>query len=119
TKVLADQSVLILSVSKVKALDLERFVDRVSSYIQTEQHRKKLDAEGKSDLFHTMICPECNAVVDLSELDKSHYVYCRFCESVFTARDHSVTTQGHAYRVCEECHMYARVQGYTEFYFYF
>jgi hypothetical protein len=108
---------LALSVQKVKALELERYVDRMCSDRETERNRQRLIQAGKSDLFRAVACPACQAIIDLSELEKTPYVYCRFCESTFVQT--KVITWGSVYRVCDECMMFDRVRGYTEFYFYF
>jgi len=42
--------------------------------------------EGKGDLFRVETCPVCGALVNCSKLDRSHYIYCRFCDSVFTRK---------------------------------
>lgn len=118
SEALIDGSAVVLEVYKNKAAELEKHIDRICSQREVEKNRKRLMAEGKEDLFQTETCPECQAIIDLSELDKTQYIYCRFCETVFT-REQQVITKGSVYRVCDECDMFDRVRGYTEFYFYF
>jgi tetratricopeptide (TPR) repeat protein len=48
------------------------------------------------------------------------YVYCRYCETVFAAKKgKEIITRGSTYHECDECGMFGRIRGYTEFYFYF
>ncbi len=110
-------NVLGISVHKTEALELERYIDRRCSDVQVERNRQRLFQAGRGDLFRTVACPECQAVIDLSELDKTPFTYCRFCESIFTQA--RVATQGNIYHICDECHMFDRIRDYTEFYFYF
>ncbi len=114
---LLNAKTLVLEVYKVKALDLERRIDVYSSAKLAQQHKLELEQAGKGELYRAELCPVCSATVDLSELDETEYIYCRFCESVFT-KD-SIIAQGDQYRICDECDFFGRVQGYTEFYFYF
>jgi Zn-finger nucleic acid-binding protein len=117
-KNLAEAGIAIIEVYKIGVRTLERYIDRRSSLKQTEQRRARLAQEGKLNLFRTLACPCCAATVDVSELDRTTYVYCRFCESVFKDGG-EVVTLGDVYRVCDECSIFDRVQSYTEFYFYF
>jgi len=115
---LIDGSAVGIEVRKAKALELEKFIDRVCSASEAERNRRRLVRKRKGKLFRTTSCPECSATIDLSELDKTRYVYCRFCETIFVEKQH-IATRGSVYRVCDECSMFDRVRGYWEFYFYF
>lgn len=117
-KNLTDNSALVLEIYGKPALDLERFIDRISSRKSVERKRQELIAAGNGNLFRSAVCPECEATIDLSSLNRSSYIYCRFCESIF-AEHQAAISKGSEYRICDECHMFDRVQGYTEFYFYF
>lgn len=107
----------ILQVYKVKALELEKFIDKVASKKQAKAQEEKLIAEGKGELFRAEKCPHCESTVNLSELENTKYIYCRYCESVFEVG--KLITCGDSYRICDECSMFDRTKGYTEFYFYF
>lgn len=111
-------STLMLEVYNTQALELEKFIDRITSHKQAEINRQQLVAAGQEHLFYTVTCPDCGATIDLSRLDRTSYIYCRFCETIFQ-ENQPLMTKGAEYRVCDECHMFDRVQGYTEFYFYF
>lgn len=113
-----NDQVLVLEVYGNKAIELGRFIDRHCSVRLAARHKMELMADGKEDLFRAVICPECQATLDLSELEETRYTYCRFCEAVVGSGNPAVT-RGTGYRICEECGLFARVRGYTEFYFYF
>jgi hypothetical protein len=112
-----NDNVLSVVVHKTEALELERYIDRRCSDLQVENNRQRLFQAGRGDLFRTVTCPECQALIDLSELDKTPYMYCRFCESIFT--EERVASRGNVYRICQDCHMFDRIKDYNEFYFYF
>lgn len=118
SKAVIDDQAVAVKVYKVKAQELEKYIDRMCSLREVERKRQELAAAGRADLFRATTCPECQAAIDLSELAETQYVYCRYCETVFTQR-RQVVTKGSVYRVCGECGMFDRVRGYTEFYFYF
>lgn len=114
-----DGRVLVIEVYKVTPRDLERHIERVCSAAAARAHRKALEAEGQSDVYRDATCPDCAATVDLSGVPESPYVYCPFCDSIFQAQTRALATRGENYRVCDECDLFDRVRGYTEFYFYF
>ncbi len=118
SKAVMKGNMLAIEVSRVPALNLERHIDRICSSRNAEANRGRLMDAGKGGLFRFAVCPECHAIIDLSELNESHYTYCRFCETVFT-HGGKISTKGSVYRICGECGMFDRVRGYTEFYFYF
>jgi hypothetical protein len=117
SKSLAGESVIVLEISGAQAKDVERLIDRISSQKAIEQRRHELLQLGKSDLLRTVSCPECAAAIDLTDFDRTPHIYCRFCESLFQ-ENQPILTKGDTYRICDECGMFDRVKGYTEFYFY-
>jgi hypothetical protein len=117
-KSLHEENLLVLEVSQVKAMELEKHIDRASSAIQTEQHRQELIEAGKADRFHSVVCSNCQATIDLSDCNRTSYVYCRYCESIIKYSG-EIVTPGDSYRICDECGMFDRVRGYTLFHFYF
>ncbi len=118
SKLLDEENALALEIYKVKALDLEKYISRICSKRDVARNKQRLIDEGKGDLFKSITCPNCAAEIDLSELDDTKYVYCNFCETVFT-HDKQITTNGDIYKICDECGLFGRVKGYTEAYFYF
>ena len=117
-KQLVQGNTLILHISRAKPLVLERYIDRMSSSCLAERHRQSLVQQGQGDAFRTCICPQCESTIDVSLLNKTPFVYCRFCETVSEDNGPAIT-DGEYYRLCDECGWFDHVQGYTEFYFYF
>ena len=115
---LIDETTLPLKIARPDAEDIKRRIDRSLSVREVEAHHDALVAAGKGDLFRAVVCPECRAAIDLSELPPSPAVYCPFCATVL-ADNGVVITTGSGYRVCDECGMFDSVRGYTECYFYF
>jgi hypothetical protein len=117
-KALQANQILVLEVSQIKTDDLEKHIDRASSAIQAEQHRLELINTGKADRFHSVQCSNCGATIDLSDFNRTAYVYCRYCESIIKSNG-EIISPGDSYRICDECGMFDRVRGYTQFNFYF
>ncbi len=117
-KSLQGENVLVLEVSQIKAMELKKLIDRASSAIQTEKHRQELVKAGKAERFHSVMCSNCQATIDLSDFNRTTYVYCRYCESLIKYNG-EVVTPGDSYRICDECGMFDRVRDYTLFNFYF
>ena len=109
---------LVIEVAKVKADELKKHVDHFGSAIWAEAHRQQLAGEGRENLFSILTCPHCKATVDLSGVDRTAYVYCPYCGSIVNY-NLKVISDSDTYSICDECHMYDRVRGYTVFYFYF
>ncbi len=109
---------VIIEVYKIKAIELERAIDRISSLSEIEECKLRLKEEGNESLFRVAVCPDCGASINLTELDKTPHTYCRFCETIFD-NSLNIVAKGSEYRLCDECNMFDRVKGYTECYFYF
>ena len=117
-KALRADQLLVLEVSQGRTNDLERRIDRASSAIQAEQHHQELINTGNADRFHSIQCSNCQATIDLSDFNRTSYVYCRYCESIIKSSG-EIVSPGDSYRICDECGMFDRVRGYTQFNFYF
>lgn len=114
---LLEGAVLGLEVSGMGARELERVVDRECAAREMVWRREELEARGESHLFRSQTCPACHAEVDLSGVEESRYVFCRFCDTVFSGQ--GVASHGERYTICDECGMFGRIKSYPEFYFYF
>ncbi|MFB2922651.1 MULTISPECIES: hypothetical protein [Aerosakkonema] len=110
--------VYVLEVYNVNPQNLKKHIDQVSSRKRTENNKSFLRESGQYHLFRSATCPECQATIDLSDHQRTSYIYCRFCQSIFKENQPAIT-KGEKYCVCDECQMFNRVQSYTEFYFYF
>jgi len=101
-----------------RAKELGEYINRVSSAIHAEKNREILKKEGKGDLYRVEKCPQCQSVIDLSGIEKTPYIYCNYCETIFSSGG-TVITDGRDYYRCEQCNMFSKIRVYTEFYFYF
>lgn len=99
-----DGRALVLEPTEPTARALEMAIDRKCAELQAARRRAELEASGQQHLIRTELCPACGAKVDLSGLEPTPYVYCRFCESIFT-RDRKRVTSGDRFSVCDECGM--------------
>jgi tetratricopeptide (TPR) repeat protein len=117
-KACQEGGVLALEVQGVQARDLERTIDRRASALAAQRHKRELAAADEESRYRVMTCPHCEATIDLSDLERTSYVYCRYCKSILD-QSGSIVSAGDAYCVCSECQMFGRVRGYTVFYFYF
>lgn len=108
---------VVVEVYGVKASKLKRYIDVLASRKEVENRKQQLLQSGHYHYFRGANCPECQASIDLSDFDRASYIYCRFCESIFKEQQPAIT-KGEKYRGCDECRMFDRVRGYTEFYFY-
>ena len=114
----SQRNILILEVQKTKAIELEKFIDRNASLKLANKRKNALVAAGQGDKFRAITCPHCAATIDLTDYKKSTYAYCRYCESILN-KNLEIVANGDQYRHCDECNLFDRVQGHTEFYFYF
>jgi hypothetical protein len=117
-KRLQENRFLVLQLAKDKAQALKKHIDRYGSAIWARNHQQQLGNAGKGNLFCTVVCPHCGATIDLSELERTTYVYCPYCASI-TNYSQQIVSNSDTYDVCDECNMYDRVRGYTVFHFYF
>jgi hypothetical protein len=117
-KQLQENRYLVLQLSKDKAKELKRYVDHYGSAVWAQNHRQQLENAGKGNLFCTVVCPHCGATIDLSDFERTTYVYCPYCASIVN-HNRQIISNSDVYGVCDECNMYDRVRGYTVFHFYF
>jgi len=117
-KQLKENRYLVLDVSKPSAHDIKKHVDRYGSGVWAQNHRQQLASAGKENLFHAVTCPHCAATIDLSECERTTYVYCPYCASIVN-HSQQLISNSDTYTICDECHMYDRVRSYSVFYFYF
>ena len=117
--VVRGQESLVIEVYGIKALRLEKLIDRLASQREVERVKRELEARGESNKFRAITCPCCGAAINLSGYSRTRYAYCRFCESILDADGRNVVTSGILYKHCDECQSFDRIKAYTEFYFYF
>lgn len=90
------------------------------SRVWAESHREELVKEGKAHEFRSIVCPHCQATIDLTGLPQSPQVYCPFCHTIGTLETSQGPIKAEAqYRLCDHCGMYSKPRRFTIFYFYF
>lgn len=95
-------------------------IGRSRAKLWAQRHREKLIDEGRGQEYREVICPHCEATLDLTGFPKSPQVSCEYCFSVCTLdADKTLTKQESTYRLCDECGMYSKPRRFTIFYFYF
>jgi len=109
---LAKDGQLRLAVSKGMAQAVKRQIDRARSLKQVAQRHAELAQAGMAEQFRAAACPGCHAALDLSGLDRTPYVHCPFCETVFK-QDGTVATSGSHFLFCDECGMFHQVEAHT------
>ncbi|MEW6737093.1 MAG: hypothetical protein AB1489_37750 [Acidobacteriota bacterium] len=115
---LINNNILVIEVYKTNTLELKVMINRVLSQKEAEAIRQQLISNDRSNFFAIVNCPQCQATIDQSERERTRYIYCRFCETIFQPGS-PLITNGMNYRICGDCNMFDRISGYTEFYFYF
>lgn len=116
---LEEGGILCLQVSRGDPREIERRVDRVVSAAWAEKKRAELESLGRGASFRAMICPECQATVEFSNVPETPLVCCNYCGSILDREGERSRTSRGTHRLCEDCGLYDRVHEYTEFYFYF
>ena len=73
-----------------------------------------LDTEEWGDHFKHITCPRCEAITELTDVQPSALVYCKYCEAIF---DHFgyILPGSEEYKICPECEYYGRVQDYRDY----
>jgi hypothetical protein len=117
--ILPDTNSFIVDVAEENVFLLKSHIDQHYSKLSAEAHREKLKAEGKENYFKTVSCPRCDSTIDLSLKKSSPYVFCQYCELVFSKHGKSVMNTDD-YKICPECEYFNRVQYFpdAEVYYY-
>jgi hypothetical protein len=116
-KALFDDDLLVLDLTRGSAPDIKARLDGIHSAAYAAEHRSQLIKQGREEEFRILNCSVCGATIDLSGLEKSDYIHCPYCESL--SKSGLTVSDGNEFRVCDNCGLFGRVKGYTEFYFYF
>jgi predicted Zn-dependent protease len=117
-KQLTPSGALPLAISGGHALDIKRAIDRNNSAQAADDHYRKLLGQARGAEFRAAPCTHCQATLDLTEAGQPRYIYCPYCETLLAGTGQPIADGDH-YAVCDECRLFGRIQGYTEFYFYF
>jgi hypothetical protein len=115
--ILPNTSSVVIEVGDDLAADTKSAIDQHRTAFLTLVRKKQLVAEGKGHLFRAVQCPQCEAVIDLTNRRETPYIHCKYCEVLFD-KHREPMPKSEAYKVCPECNYYNRVQHYPEFHFY-
>lgn len=116
--ILPDTYTLILDTKDSELGNLKSTLNKYFTYAHTERKRRELDRVGQLDTFHSINCPRCESTIDLSGLNKTKYIYCRYCETIFSNMGNTIPHM-EAYRPCPECRYFGHVQEFRDVRFYF
>jgi len=114
-----------LGIQTSKANQLKTELGRLRSAAWAKVHRESLEEKGLGHTFHHATCPNCAAVVNLTDMETTPQISCRFCDTLSTItpppNDEGDVQPScdHDYRLCDECGMYSKPRQFTIFYFYF
>lgn len=114
----SEDGVVVVVPTSIGARTLEIEIDRRCAIREAAAKRAALERDGQTHLIRVETCRVCQSEIDLSGLDETQYVYCRFCDSIFSL-DGGPVLDGANFSICDKCGMFARIQRYSEFYFYF
>ncbi|MDP8222723.1 MAG: hypothetical protein P9L99_05130 [Candidatus Lernaella stagnicola] len=117
-KKLSEEGSLVLKMGAAETRRLERQIDRVSSVHDAKRVRVELEKNGEADKFRVEKCPVCDATINLSNLDRTNYIHCRYCDTLLDYSRQPVDDPDEYY-ACDECGMYSQNKSYTIFNFYF
>ncbi len=105
---------ILIEVEEDMEVDVRNLATQYLTIFQGYQRKYLLEQEGKKDSYRAEQCPNCTALVDLTNYANTHYIYCKHCEIIFDRLRQQIP-QTVNYRACPECDTYDRVQEYTEF----
>jgi hypothetical protein len=110
-------SSIIIEVADNLASDAKSAIDQHRSALLIYAKKNQLSKEGKGYTFKAKQCPNCNALIDVTGLKETLFVYCKYCEVLFD-KHNDLLPNSENYKICPECNYYNRVQYYPEFHFY-
>lgn len=116
--ILPETYTVVLDTRQSELGSLKTTLNKYFTYAKTERKRRKLKRLGELDRFRTLPCPSCEAVLDLSGLEETKYIYCRYCETIFTDMGNTIPHMDD-YRPCPECRYFGHVQEFRDVRFYF
>ncbi len=99
----------------------EQFVNVVNRSLSTRRVKErlaKMTPEEQKMFFEKMNCPHCDAVVDLTDMVKTPYIYCPYCESLFNKHGY-LTSGGNQYKTCPQTGYFDRIDEHTDFKMYY
>jgi hypothetical protein len=116
-----EPTVIVIKTAQADALKSDLGVLR--SDVFAAQRQKELTEKGEGQRFRKLLCPNCRATLDLTDMPETPQVHCEFCHTISNVADphdhDSAADPEDGYRLCDECGMYSLPRKFTIFYFYF
>jgi tetratricopeptide (TPR) repeat protein len=111
---------LLIKLTTGDADELKAELGRARARAWAQVHREELQEQERGGEYRDVICPHCQATVDLTGMSRSPQVYCPFCHRIGTlgAAPEALAAESR-YRLCDVCGMYGKPRRFTIFYFYF
>ena len=97
---------------------LMRQLNAISSRRILDMRKEIAGDEGKTLNLRTMECPDCSAMLDITDFEDTQQMYCHYCDTIVTKRGQRPEGERKMSN-CDECNYYAAPVKFTEFYFYF
>ena len=113
-KIIPRTTSILIQIEEGMEVDVRNLALQYLTTYQGYQRQHKLTEEGKKDSFRAEQCPNCTALVDLTNYAVTPYIYCKHCETIFNKLRQPIPHTKN-YRICPACDFYGRVQEYTEF----
>lgn len=98
----------IIRVEEKEAFDIKSMIDRKYTALQVEQRKSVLTRQDEIHNFRKTECPTCKSHLDLSYLNPTKYIFCKYCDSIFNK--YGNYTDLADYKICSVCNYYNRVQ---------
>jgi tetratricopeptide (TPR) repeat protein len=121
-----EPALLGFSIVSGSAQRLKEEMGRARSSAWARLHREDLEKQGLSHTYREVQCPHCQAIIDLTNMERTPQISCEFCNTVSTIDTTSRPDDSMGplaaekqYRICDECGMYSKPRKFTIFYFYF
>ncbi len=109
---------IILDTRESELGNLKTTLNKYFTYARMMRERRKLERLNKLDAFRTKECPNCQSTLDLSGFPETKYLYCRYCETIFSDMGNIIPHMDR-YRPCPECQYFGHVQEFRDVRFYF
>ncbi len=98
---------------------VKRQLNWMLSRRRADRHRELLESQGLGDHFRGVVCPSCQAMIDLSSFESTPQVYCEYCDTVSTLQGAERLHYEANYRLCDCCEMFSSPRKFTTVYFYY
>lgn len=93
-------------------------IDRRISALKIGERLEGMSEAEKKRVFKKKNCPCCDAMIDLTYLDDTPYLYCAYCEALFDKHGY-LMPGGNEYKICPESGYFDRVDKHRNFQMYY